>query len=861
MDVAQWLQALGMEQYAPAFAQNEIGPDLLPSLTGDDLKDLGVALVGHRRRLLEGIAALRGSAAADVDPPAKRPAAEPEAERRQLTVMFCDLVGSTELASRLDPEDLRQVIVGFQRTAAEIVSRFGGFVAKLMGDGALVYFGYPQAHEDDPEQAVRAGLALIDAVGEMSAPERLRVRIGIATGVVIVGDLIGEGQAQEYGIVGEAPNLAARLQGLAGPDTIVISEGTRRQIGSFFEAADLGPQQLKGFAEPQRAWRILAENKSLSRFEALHSGSSPLVGREEEIEVLLRRWTQAKSGSGRVALISAEPGIGKSRLAEALVDRLHAEPHTRLRYFCSAHHQDSAFYPIVTHLEHACRFERGEAPEAKLAKLDALLASTAAPDGEIALLAQLMSLPSRERYPSLDFTPQRRRAQTFETMIRQVAHLAKRLPLLIVFEDIHWIDPSSCDLLDQIIERISELPVLLLATFRPEFRPPWTGQSHVTTLALTRLNRRETIALIAGMAGADALPTDVVDEIADRTDGVPLFIEELTKAVIEAGTVSKADATLSMAVRPGLGVPATLQASLMARLDRLGPAKDVAQVGAAIGRTFDYDLLAIASGGSETEVQSALARLTDAGLVFTRGTPPHATYIFKHALVQDAAYGTLLRGRRHELHARIAAALEREFPEKVDAQPELLAQHLTRAGLVDRALEYWRRAAERALRGSALAEAIAHARKGIESIASLPPDTDRARQDLRLQMILAQALLARHGHGTTESVEAYSRARALAEELGDVSVQFPALYGIWVAHYARVSREFSQVTHEVLALAEQHPTSTRLCLARRLNGSRSLLRGELLVARDQLDWRLASITPRSTRAPRFPLARISVLPH
>jgi class 3 adenylate cyclase len=535
MDVAAWLQGLGLERYAPAFLENRIEADILPSLTLEDLRDLGVTLVGDRRRLLDAIAAL---GVAISTPAASAPAvtaaapAPADAERRQLTVMFCDLVGSTALSTRHDPEDLRELIGDYHRAVSETVGRFDGFVAKYMGDGVLIYFGYPQAHEDDAERAVRAGLAVIEAVGRLPAREDLPVRLGIATGLAVVGDLIGEGAAQERGVVGETPNLAARLQALAMPNTLVIGEATRRQIGGLFDLADLGPQALAGFAEPQPAWRVIGESGMLSRFEALRSGETPLVGRDEELELLLRRWQQAKSGEGRVVLISGEPGIGKSRLTAALSEHIGSEPHARLRYFCSPHHQDSALYPFIAQLERAAGFARDDTVDARLGKLQALLAPSTRDDDEIALLNELLSLPSLAA--ELNLSPQRKREKLFEAVLNQLAAEARQRPVLMVFEDAHWIDPTSRELLDLTVDRVRRLPVLLAVTFRPEFQPPWGGRSHVTSLALNRLGERDGEALVQKLAGNAALTPDIVAEIVERTDGVPLFVEELTKAVLES---------------------------------------------------------------------------------------------------------------------------------------------------------------------------------------------------------------------------------------------------------------------------------------------------------------------------------------
>src|SRR5271169_4052433 len=509
MDVGGWLKSLGLGQYEALFRASDIDADILPELTDVDLEKLGVSL-GHRKRLHRAISGLTTAetSAAPSAPTGATP--QDAAERRQLTVMFCDLVGSTPLSTRFDPEDLREIVGAYHRCVADTVSRFAGFVAKYMGDGVLVYFGYPEAHEDDAERAVRAGLAVIDAVGRLATPEPLNVRLGVASGLVVVGDLIGAGAAQERGVVGETPNLAARLQALAQPGTLVIAESTRRQIGTLFEIEDRGPQSLAGFAEPQRAWRVVGESGVLSRFEALRSETPPLVGREEELDLLLRRWRQAKAGEGRVVLISGEPGIGKSRLTAELGGHIEDEPHTRLRYFCSPHHQDSALYPVIGQLERAAGFTRDDEPETKLDKLAMLLAPTSAA-GDISLLVELLSLPGGERFAPLELSPQRKKARTLAALLRQLEGLVRQQPVLLIFEDLHWIDPTSREFLDLIIARIDRLPVLLVATFRPEFQPPWTGQPHVTVMSLNRLGRSDGAAMVERLAGnADSLPQDVI---------------------------------------------------------------------------------------------------------------------------------------------------------------------------------------------------------------------------------------------------------------------------------------------------------------------------------------------------------------
>jgi class 3 adenylate cyclase/predicted ATPase len=803
LDIDGWLRRIGLAQYAEMFHANDIDIELLGRLTNDDLKDIGVVSFGHRKKLLEAIAELAG--AFPVSPqPAIEPKARDAAERRQVTVMFSDLVGSTALSARMDPEDLREVISAYQKCVAETVGRFGGFVAKYMGDGVLVYFGYPQAHEDDAERAVRAGLELVHAVTALKSSAPLQARVGIATGLVVVGDLIGSGEAQERGIVGETPNLAARLQGVAEPNKVVIAEGTRRLLGNLFELEDLGAKDLKGIAGPVRAWAALRQASLGSRFEALHAGVlTDLIGREEELELLLRRWSKAKTGEGQVVLLSGEPGIGKSRLTAALLERLTTEPHTRLRCFCSPLHTDSTLYPLISQMERAAGFAHDDTAQAKLGKLDAVLAQSFTPPQDAALFAEMLSLPNDGRYPSLELLPQQRRQRTLEALTAQMEALSQSNPVLMIFEDVHWIDPTSLEALGRAADRIRNLRVLLIVTYRPEFDPPWIGGPQVTALTINRLAQREIDAMIDRVVGNKLIPIGIRQHIIERTDGIPLFVEEMTKDVLEAVGEEAAERPVAATSSLSVAVPASLHASLMARLDRLGSAKEIAQIGAVIGREFSHFLLAAVMRKAEGELETELERLITAGLLFRQGVLPHATYLFKHALVQDAAYGTLLRSSRQQLHGQIASTLEEEFPEIVEVQPELLARHCTEAGLDEQAIKYWRTAGEKAVRRASNREAIGHFRRALALNEKQAPDVGRSLTELAILSQLGPALMSVHGWTAPEVGVAFERAEHLARELESSIDLAPPLAGLWLFHTARgqfsradeITKELFDVAH------------------------------------------------------------------
>ncbi len=865
MDVGGWLRSLDLERYEAAFRENEIDDKLLPSLSAEDLKDLGVGLVGHRRKLLDAIAALGADAKAKASPvdahSTTDTSARDAAERRQVTVMFSDLVGSMALSARMDPEDLREVISTYQKCVADTVGHFGGFVAKYMGDGVLVYFGYPQAHEDEAERAVRAGLQLVAAVGDLKTHAALQTRVGIATGLVVVGDLIGSGASQEQAIVGEAPNLAARLQSIAEPNMVVIAEGTRKLLGNLFELEDLGPKDLKGITGPVHVWAALRPASVESRFEALHaSGLTDIVGREKELELLLRRWSKAKSGEGQVVLMSGEAGIGKSRLIAALLERLAGEPQTRLRYFCSPQHTDSAFYPIIGRIAGAAGFTPEDTPKDKLNKLDAMLTRDETSLEDASLLAEMLSLPNDGRYPDLNLTAQQRRERTLNALTVQLMSLIPRHPVLMILEDAHWIDPSTLEMLGRTVNRIESLRVLFVVTFRPEFEPPWLGQSHVTTVTINRLIGREINAMIDNLSGEQVIPTNIRQDIIERSDGVPLFVEEVTKAALEAEHQSVSDRITNVSP-PSFEVPATLHASLMARLDHLGAAKQVAQIGAAIAREFSYALLTAVAPQPEAELQSALDRLVAAGLLFREGKPPQAIYLFKHALVQDAAYGTLLREPKRELHARIAEVLESQFRDIAESQPELLARHCTEAGLIEKAASLWGKAGRRSLARSALLEAVAQLTRALDQIAALPATPTLRREQIELQVALITPLVHVKGYAAPETKAASERAlllidqaEALGERLDDPLTLFSVLYGICVANLAAFNGSVvRELAVQFLALAEKQKATASVMIGHRLMGMSLLTTGDIGEGRVHLDRALALYAPAEHRqlATRF----------
>ncbi len=863
-EVTRWLEQLGLGKYAEMFAENDIGPDVLPHLTEEHLKELGVSL-GDRVRLLKAIEALEATQA-DV-----REASSPseftesiavrtgEAERRQLTVMFCDLVGSTALSSKLDPEDLREVITSFQDKCREAIDRYSGFIARYMGDGMLVYFGYPQAHEDDAERAARAGLDIVRAMTMLNAGVGKRhevvlaIRIGVATGSVVVGDIVGEGAAEEAAVVGETPNLAARLQGVAGPNQVVVGSVTQRLLGAVFEYEHLGTQQLKGIAQPVEVWRVVRESDTDSRYEAKRVGGGlPLVGRQEELGLLMRSWEASKEGHGQAVLIQGEAGIGKSRLLEALREHVSGGDYLWVAHRCSPYHTNSTLYPVIEHMKRVLGWKQEDGAEEKLEKLETALEGQSLPLEEaVPLYAELMSLPLPEgRYAPLELSAKEQREQTLDALSGWVLEEAERTPVLNVWEDLHWADPTTLELLGLYIEQSPTVSMLNALTYRPEFVPPWSMHSHMTPITLNRLERPEVEAMIGHQATGKAVPSEVVEHIVSKADGVPLYVEELTKTILDSDyLLEDAERYTLVGSLSEVAIPATLQDSLMARLDRVPTLREIAQLGSVLGREFAYKMLQHLAPLEEPVLQSGLGQLVEDELLYQRGRPPRSRYIFKHALIQDAAYQSLLKRTRQQYHLEVARLLEERFPETVAENPELLAHHYAEADNSERAVHYWRSAGERARRQSANLEAIAYLTKGIAMLSELPDNEERARQELSLQISLGHANIVAKGHGAIGAEAAYARALTLCERLGDVPELASTLFGLWRFDVAaRPLGETHDVVKRLRRLADGKQDTELHVVACYALGYTTLCMGKLSDARASLEEGIARYLPTQRNA-------------
>jgi class 3 adenylate cyclase/predicted ATPase len=787
-----------------------------------------------------------------VTPPAVgRP--RPEGERRQLTVLFCDLVDSTALATQLDPEELREVVRAYQSVCAEVIQRFEGYIAQYLGDGLLVYFGYPQAHEDDGQRAVHAALGMVEAMGQLNqrlsqeGGVQLAMRIGIHTGLVVVGEMGGGGR-QEQLALGETPNVAARLQGLAAPDTVLISAATQRLVQGLFTCQDLGLHTLRGVVTPMQVFHVLRESEAQSRLDvAVSRGLTPLVGREQEVRLLLERWAQVKDGHGQIVLLSGEAGIGKSRLVEVVKERVAGELQTRFEWRGSPYYQQSPLYPVIVHLHRLLRWHQEESPHERLRKLERVMRQSgfSLPD-MVPLFASLLALPLPDSYPSLALTPERQKQKILEALLVWLRREVERQRVLLIIEDLHWLDASSMEFLNLLVDQAATTHLFMLLTFRPTFRPPWPQHPHLTHLTLSRLPRHQAALLIEQVAGGKTLPAEVHQQLLTRTDGVPLFVEELTKMVLESGLLRETpDCYELTGPLPALAIPTTLQDSLMARLDRLGTGKLVAQLGATIGRRFSYELLQAVSPVAEATLQQGLGRLVEAELLYQRGLPPEASYLFKHALIQETALQSLLRHTRQQYHQQIAQVLAERFPETGETQPELLAQHYTEAGLAAQAVPYWQRAGQRAIERSANIEAISHLTKGLEVLKTLPETPERHQQELTLQLALGAALSMLKGFTATETEQAYNSARQLCQQVGDSPQRFAALAGLLRFYRSRTELKTAQeLGEQLLKLAQSMQVPAFLLDAYCEQGTNLWHAGKFASALSHLEQGIAHYNPQ-----------------
>ncbi|HET7848272.1 MAG TPA: adenylate/guanylate cyclase domain-containing protein [Pseudolabrys sp.] len=842
-DLTEWLERYGLIQYAQAFAENNIDYSVLPDLNESDLEKIGVSL-GHRKKLLRAIAALTAEQhIADSSSAASHPAVLPssasqhrEAEFRQITVMFCDLVGSTQLSETLDPEDLQKLIDAYRAECNKAVNRYGGGVARYFGDGVMAFFGWPRAHEDAAIRAVHAALETVAKVSEIAGPVTLSCRVGVCSGPVIVGETANGTNSWSMDAVGETPNIAARLQTLASANAVLISESTRRLVSAAFDLEDLGRQELKGITEPVQVYRVNAAKSAASRFEALHAETlTPLAGRASELSLLLDRWQKVKEGDGQVILLSGIPGVGKSRLLHELKSRVQDESHLFLLHQCSPYHTQSAFFPVIEQIEHAAQLSARESNSEKIAKLRAYLPRAA--DGSVeplVLIARLLSIPVENGGKLSKFTPQQIKNKTISALVDLLLQFSLQRPIVCVFEDAHWLDPSTLELLELIVTRIDRARVLLIVSCRPEFRPTWIAHPNITIHSLTRLSHSEVKNMIRDLVWHKSIPPHVVDQIVQKTDGVPLFIEELTTSILSAPSreLPSDRAARSASVR----VPETLSDALMERLDRVAPSRWLAQIAAVIGREFSYDLLAAASQIDESEMQSALSRLEDADIIYRVGISPFVRFAFKHALLRDAIYDSLLRSKKQQIHADIAAILERDYPELAESQPEVLAYHHQEAGNHQLAIRCWVDAGQRALVRSANVEAIASYRRALQLLDALPETPERNRQEIEIQLALGIPLIAVRGYASAEAREAFSRARTLCLTLGNIPEYFQALFGLW--GHSWMSGKNDDALHmadEFMSRARALSETVPLMVAHRVMGSTLLTAGDFQSSVDHFE--------------------------
>ena len=852
-DLAEWLAGHGLGQYAQTFIEHHIDYSVLPDLTEDDLEKLGISL-GHRKKLLRAIDEIWGTRQAHgttkvvrTGAEATSPAQHRDAEFRQITVMFCDLVGSTQLSEKLDPEDLQKLIDAYRRECSTAIKRYGGEVARYFGDGVMAFFGWPYAHEDDAPRAVHAAVEIVSAVKQISASVTLACRVGVCTGPVVVGE-IGNGTASwSMDAVGETPNIAARLQTLAAPDTVVISESTRRLVTAAFDLQDLGPQELKGVTEPVRVYSVLAAKSAGSRFEAAHAGNlTPLVGRSSELRLLLDRWEKVKEGDGQVILLSGIPGVGKSRLLHELKSHIQHEPHIWSHYQCSPYHSQSAFFPVTEQLEQAAQLTTHDIDAEKIAKLQAYLPQVISGSREsLLLIAKLLSIPIESTGELSDLTPQQIKNRTISTLVDVLLAFSSQRTTLCIFEDAHWLDASTLELLELMISRIGHARVLLIISCRPEFRPTWLAHANITTHSLTRLSQTEVKAMIRDLLRGGSMPQQLVDQIIEKADGVPLFIEELTSSTLSAPSRETSGRTEQPA---SLRVPETLSDALMERLDRVAPSRRVAQIAAVIGREFSNDLLSAAARIDDDDLQSALALLEQADIVYRVGISPSVRFAFKHVLLRDAIYDSLLKSKRQQIHADIAAILEHDFPRLVENQPEVLAFHYQEAGNHQMAIRYWFESGQRALAHSANVEAIANFRKALQLLNALPETPERTKQEIDIQLALGIPLIAVKGYTAAETREAFSRARTLCLRLGNIPEYFQALFGLWGNRWMGGRNDQAlPMADEFLSRARALSDPVLLMVAHRVMGSTLLTVGDFQSSANHFEATIRLSTDREER--------------